>query len=71
MLEDKTAHKEFRKKIEYQEMLLDLSQAMLIRELVTHQIIKILKEILEKLSLFKTTEIMQLKQIIKSSYSST
>jgi archaellum biogenesis protein FlaJ (TadC family) len=71
MLEDKTAHKEFQKKIEFQEMLLDLSQAMLIRELVTHQIIKILKEILEKLSLFKTTEIMQLKQIIKSSYSST
>lgn len=71
MLEDKTAHKEFLKKIEFQEMLLDLSPAMLIRELVTHQIIKILKEILQKLSLFKTTAIMQLKQIIKSSYSST
>jgi len=68
MLEDKIVHKEFLKKIECQETLLDLSLAMLIRELETHQIIKILKEILQKLSLFKTMAIMQLKQIIKSSY---
>ena len=68
MLEDKIVHKEFLKKIECQETLLDLSLAMLIRELETHQIIKILKEILQKLSLFKMMAIMQLKQIIKSSY---
>ena len=68
MLKDKIVHKEFLKKIECQETLLDLSLAMLIRELETHQIIKILKEILQKLSLFKTMAIMQLKQIIKSSY---
>ena len=68
MLEDKIVHKEFLKKIECQETLLDLRLAMLIRELETHQIIKILKEILQKLSLFKTMAIMQLKQIIKSSY---